>query len=79
LPTFNTILSAFLIAIFLNIALPPTVKDDINAAIIILISVPFIKNVVDILIASIAPIEPDIIPHTSPTISLQKDDILLLF
>ena len=63
----------------MNIAFPPTVNAEINAASITLTKVLLNPVVKEKLIASIAPIEPEIIPHISPTISLHTEDILLLF
>lgn len=70
----------FLIAIFLPIALPPTVSEDTNPA----INAP--SNAVSrlglfsrILKTIAAPIAPLIIPQISPTTSLQKLDALSAF
>ena len=79
LPTTNIILSAFEIAILLNIAFPPTVIEDIREDIITDITVLLIPVVVDKDIAKTAPSPPDMIPHTSPITSLQIVEILLLF
>ena len=66
----NTISSLFLVAYFFPIALPPTVKDEINELFTKVVRTTFINKEFAIYIDNIAPQEPLIIPHISPITSL---------
>ena len=79
LPTKNDILSLFLVAILLQIALPPTVKLDIKAVskTDMMLKLILVELLMDI--AKTAPIEPLIIPQISLITSLQILEILLEF
>ena len=79
LPTKNDILSLFLVAIDLQIALPPTVKLEMKAVnkTDIMLKLMLVELLTDI--ARTAPMEPLIIPQISPITSLQILEILLEF
>ena len=73
-PTINTMLSAFFMAIFFPIALPPTVNDERMAVDIIAIRGVFHNNT-----TNEALIVPDTIPQISPITSLHILLVLLAF
>lgn len=74
-----TILLLFLIAILLQNALPPIVKEAMIAVIIKPTQKICKLYIFDIVAVIVTPAEPDIIPHISPITSLQNDDTLSAF
>ena len=79
LETTNIISSPSRTAIFLPIAFPPTVNEEVIELTTIIASTEDIPNLTDNNIPINAEREPHTIPHMSPITSLHIEDILLPF